>query len=147
MNDIKSRSKSKIISSLLLIIGIALAIAGGIVFGYTSANFFSLTFDEIPRLMALSFGMLGPGIILVIAGFWAFFFSSIGKFGKYERKSRYNKYRRVIPTEKQEDYPASDDWRVKEEPIEKDKIKIKCTLCGTLNDEDAAYCDNCGERL
>ena len=75
MNDIKSRSKSKIISSLLLIIGIALAIAGGIVFGYTSANFFLLTFDEIPRLMALSFGMLGPGIILVIAGFWAFFFS------------------------------------------------------------------------
>ena len=144
MNNTKSNSKSKIISILLLIIGISLAIAGGLVFGYTNANIFSLSFDEIPRLMALSFGMLGPGIFLAIVGFLVFFFSS---FGKYERKSRYNKYRRVIPTEKQEDYPASDDWRVKEEPIEKDKIKIKCTLCGTLNDEDAAYCDNCGERL
>ena len=144
MNNTKSSSKSKIIPSILLIIGIALAIAGGIVFGYTSANFFSLTFDEIPRLMALSFGMLGPGIVLAIAGFWTFFFSSVGK---YERKFGYNKYRRVIPAEKQKDYPVSDNWRINDKVIEKEKIMIKCTLCGTLNDEDAAYCDNCGERL
>ena len=137
MNNTKSKTKSKIISSLLLIIGISLAIAGGIVFGYTNANFFSLSFDEIPRLMALSFGMFGPGIFIAIVGFLVFFFSS---FGKYERKSGYNKYRRVSKEKQDDNYRINDK-------IEKEKIKIKCTLCGTLNDEDAAYCDNCGERL
>lgn len=30
---------------------------------------------------------------------------------------------------------------------EREIIKIKCRSCGALNDEDANFCDNCGEKL
>jgi len=30
---------------------------------------------------------------------------------------------------------------------EKEIIKIKCRNCGTLNDEDAKFCKNCGELI
>ncbi len=30
---------------------------------------------------------------------------------------------------------------------EKEVIKIRCPHCGKLNNEDAKYCDNCGEKL
>lgn len=31
--------------------------------------------------------------------------------------------------------------------IKKESIKIKCRDCGTLNDENAKFCDNCGTQL
>lgn len=31
--------------------------------------------------------------------------------------------------------------------IKKEVVKVKCRDCGTLNDENAKYCDNCGTQL
>ncbi|MBY9018153.1 MAG: zinc ribbon domain-containing protein [Candidatus Lokiarchaeota archaeon] len=159
--NVKTRSKLKIISILLFVVGIPLVIAGAIAFGYLSANFFSLSFEESAQLSTMAFGMLVPGAFLSIIGLFLtivahqrnitrYAFEETGMALGGASEKALDGYGRVIS--KGSEAMASGirnagGLKFDVSKSGEQKIMIKCTLCGTLNDEEAAFCDNCGEKI
>ena len=159
--NVKTRSKLKIISILLFVVGIPLVIIGAIAIGNLSANFFSLSFDESAQLSTMAFGTLVPGAFLSMIGLFLTIVAHQRNITRYAieetgmalggaSEKALDGYGRVIS--KGSEAMASGirnagGLKFDVSKSGEQKIMIKCTLCGTLNDEEAAFCDNCGEKI
>lgn len=133
-----------IIGFILIAIGIPLAIAGFSSFFQLQSDFFSLSFEESSALSAQAFANLVPGAFLAIIGIGLLRFGFIGRVSKYiadETGPAISSVSESITRGVKEG--GGMDVTVHSDT----KIQIKCRNCGTLNDEDATYCDNCGSPL
>ena len=140
----KGRNSLKIIGSILIIIGIPLAIIGFSSIIILQANFFSLSLEESSALSAQAFGCLVPGMFLTVIGLGVLRVGYVGKMSKYiadETGPAISSVTKSITSGIKEgggiDITGHSDT----------VIRIKCRNCGTLNDEEATYCDNCGSQL
>jgi hypothetical protein len=140
----KGRALLIIIGFILLIIGIPLVIVGFSSFLQLQSDFFSLSFEENSALSTQAFGSLVPGMFLVIIGAGVLRFGFIGRVSKYiadETGPAISSVSESITRGVKEG--GGIDITVHSES----NIRIKCRNCGTLNDENATYCDNCGSQL
>lgn len=140
----KGRKWSKIIGAIMIIIGIPLAIIGFSSMIVLQANFFSLSFEELDTLSAQIFGCLVPGMFLTVIGLGTLRVGYVGKMSKYiadETGPAISSVTKSITSGIKE--AGGIDLTGHSDTI----IRIKCRNCGTLNDEEATYCDNCGSQL
>lgn len=156
--NIKTRSKLKIIGIVFLVIGIPLVITGAILLGYQFMNFFSLSIEEASQLGFMSIAFLGGGLFLVFIGIFALIMAHRRQITRYMVEETgmalggvsdqsLDGYGKVISkgTEAMASgIQQAGGLKINVETDEKTIIKIKCRECGTLNDEDAKFCDECG---
>lgn len=140
----KGRNWLIIIGLIMIIIGIPLAIIGFSSFIELQANFFSLSFEESSALSAQAFANMVPGMFLIVIGIGLLRFGYIGKVSKYiadETGPAISSVTKSITSGIKEG--GGIDLTVHSDT----NIRIKCRNCGTLNDEEATYCDKCGSQL
>lgn len=140
----KGRNGLIISGCIMIIIGITLAIIGFSSIIELQANFFSLSFEESSALSARAFANLVPGMFLIVIGGGLLRFGYIGKVSKYiadETGPAISSVTKSITSGIKEG--GGIDLTVHSDT----NIKIKCRNCGTLNDEEATYCDKCGSQL
>ena len=140
----KGRNWLIIIGCIMIIIGIPFAIIGFSSIIELQANFFSLSFEESSALSAQIFANLVPGMFLIVIGFGILRFGYIGRVSKYiadETGPAISSVTKSITSGIKEG--GGIDLTVQSDK----NIRIKCRYCGTLNDEEATYCDNCGSQL
>jgi hypothetical protein len=140
----KGRALLIIIGFVLIVIGIPLVIAGFSSFFQLQSNFFSLSFEESSALSAQAFASIVPGMFLTIIGAGVLRFGFIGRVSKYIADETGPAISSVSESiTKGVKKGGGIDITVHSDS----NIRIKCRNCGTLNDEDATYCDNCGSPL
>ncbi len=149
----------KIIGSLTLIIGIILLISGitflvraDSMFGDPEAPWWE-TVSTGNGLLAGGFFMIFPSIfVLVAARQYQYMSKTISaggvktlghteEFERYEKMIKEGSKPRTTGTSRQQEmtsYESSNGSQV---------VKIRCQLCGALNDEDAKFCDQCAQPL
>ena len=144
MSQKNTKLTMTIVSIVLFGIAIPLIIMGVITIIDLQLNFFSYSVEETSRIGTTAFIYLVPGLFLLSGGACVFRFVLIGRFAKFiadETSPAVSKFSESAMTGVKK--AGGIDVNVSTP----EKIMIKCQLCGTLNDEDAAYCDNCGEKL
>ncbi len=155
-SHVKSKKKLKRIALILLGIGIPLAITGGILFGFAFA-----TFPENHQLTPIGMGVLAGGMFLVLPSIFLLFMAHQREITKYmvEETGRamgstsdeaLDGLGRVISrgTEAMASgISKAGGIKLDVDTRSEQKIMVKCRKCGTLNDEDAKFCDECGETI
>jgi hypothetical protein len=163
-NEVKNGSSNtrkriiRIIGFLLLTIGIILAIMGGITFSMSFSMGPSMDLDQAmanARTSMTAMGLLGGGIFMIIASLtiigFTYVFSSFGKMAESTSKalnssfeSDYDRYEKIIEESSKKRATGVN----RSESMTQDTIvKIKCQLCGALNEDDANFCVQCSEPL
>jgi len=136
---------------ILIITGIITMIHGQSMFGDPDAPWF----ETVSR----GGGLLVGGFFMIIPAFFILFVSfGMGAAGRimdeagktFDHDSDYERYEKMIeesskrrPTgvnRTEETASISDMDRVQ-------AVKIRCQLCGALNDDDAKFCDQCSQPL
>jgi len=158
---IKKRRILSVIGILLIIIGIILASIRAYHLGYHSMNFFNLSFDEHSYYSTVGFAFLAPGMFMILPGLFLLSVANMGKMARftYEEGGRAmskvsNKaidgYGRVIgkSTEAMAKWVRSAGGINLDIDTNKEQvIKVRCRACDTLNDENAKFCDECGQPI
>jgi hypothetical protein len=159
--NIQRRRKMKILGVLSLIIGISLIIAG-IFFSIASLNsmgdFGSNNFMLFGGASAGCFFGGAVGIMIALALFSMAYQRAITKYALEETgmalgtasEKAVDGYGRIIGKGSEAVTRGIRDAggiKLDVDTKEKEVIKIKCQACGTLNDEDANFCDNCGTTI
>lgn len=157
----RKRRVVSLIGLLMIIIGIILVIVGAYHIGYLSMNFFKLSFDDFSYYSTMGFGFLAPGMFILIPGLYLVFLANWGKLAQYAYEeggramskvsdNAINGFGRIIgkgseamATGIQNAGGVKFDIDTNKEQV----IKIKCRACGTLNDENAKFCDQCGQPI
>jgi len=141
--NIQRRRKMKIIGVFSLIIGISLIIAG-IFFSIASLNsmgdFSSNNFMLFGGASAGCFFGGAVGIMIALALFSMAYQRAITKYALEETGM-------ALGTAVTRGIRNAGGIKLDVDTKEKEVIKIKCQACGTLNDEDANFCDNCGTQI
>jgi hypothetical protein len=140
----QTRFGLRILGFILISIGIPLAIIGVVFFFELMTNSSSLSFDESAALGAKVFGFLASGMLLIAFGSTVLRFGYLGKVSKYiadETGPAISSVSKSVFKGVKE--AGGVDLNVQSNQ----KVMIKCRSCGTLNDEDAIYCDKCGAQL
>jgi len=156
----RTRIIVKSIGFSVLIIGIILAITGGITmsmgWNYGGGDLF-----ERSRLIQTGMGVLAGGIVMIMFSSFLLCLTFQGRIAGYlmdevsikldsEQESDYERYEKII--EESSKRRASRGNRAGGETSNGDTnsdpiVKIKCVLCGALNEEDAKFCDQCSQPL
>ncbi|MFX1593212.1 MAG: zinc-ribbon domain-containing protein [Promethearchaeota archaeon] len=159
--NIRKRRKLKIIGVFSLIIGISLIIAG-VFFSIASLNsmgdFESNNFMIFGGASVGCFFGGGVGIMIALASFSMAYQRSITKYAYEETgmalgtasERAVDGYGRMIGKGSEamtRGIRNAGGIKYDVDIKEKEIIKIKCRACGTLNDEDAKFCDNCGQPI
>ncbi|MFX0134583.1 MAG: zinc ribbon domain-containing protein [Candidatus Hodarchaeota archaeon] len=158
--NVQKRRKMKIIGIFSLIIGISLIITG-IFFSIASFNSMGDPDGNFMLFGGASAGCFfggGVGIIIALALFSMAYQRAITKYAYEETgmalgtasERAVEGYGRIIGKGSEAMTRGirnaggiKHDVDIKEREI----IKIKCQACGALNDEDANFCDNCGQAI
>jgi len=152
----KSKKKLKRIAFLMLGVGIPLIIIGAILIGISFA-----TFPENFNLSPIGGGLLAGGMFLLLPSIFILVIAHQREITRYmvEETGRamgstsdeaLNGYGRVISrgTEAMASgISKAGGIKLDVDTRSEQKIMIKCRKCGTLNDEDAKFCDECGETI
>jgi len=138
---------------ILLISGIPTKIRGDSMFGDFDAPWF--------ETVSTGMGMIGGGIAMIMFSSFLLFVTYQGRIAGYmidemstkfdtQHEDDYERYEKIIEESAKKRAtrgnrvegiePSADMNRVQ-------NVKIKCVLCGALNDEDAQFCDQCSEPL
>jgi len=156
--NVKTRSRLKTIGIILLVIGIPMAVIGGILLGIWFMNIFGGSFGETMIYMTLGFGFLAGGMFITMFGaisliiahrreITRFMVEETGMALEQTSDRALDGYGRVISKGSEalaSGLSKGGGIQVNVQSDEKEVIKIKCRECGTLNDEDAKFCDECG---
>ena len=153
----ETKKKMRLIRNILLLIGIPLLIAGGILFGNTFVNFSFETagnaFIGISLLAAGGFMTMGGLYMTVLInqrGITKYFIEEGGMAMGTADEEALDGYGRIIRKGTGAMAKGLDDAggiRISLDNDTKEKIMVKCRECGTLNDENAQFCDQCGKLL
>jgi len=152
----KSKKKLKRIAYLMLGVGIPLIIIGAILMGISFA-----TFPENFNLGPTGGGLLAGGMFLLLPSIFILFVAHQREITRYmvEETGRamgstsdeaLDGYSRVISRGTEaiaSGISKAGGIKLDIDTNSEQKIKIKCRSCGTLNDEDAKFCDECGEPI
>jgi hypothetical protein len=125
-------------------IGIPLMIAGFINFFNMVTSSISLSIEDFAKMGVTTFAIFACGIVIMGVGSTILRYGYIGTVSKYvadETGPAISSVSKSIFTGVKE--AGGIDLNVPSN----EKIMIKCRNCGTLNDEHATYCDNCGSSL
>jgi len=148
----------RIIGFGLLIGGIILLINGAIVlnkafsmFGDFDAPMFE-TFVKGGGLLAGGFFMVIPAIFILFVSHGT---SMLGRTLKYagttlDKDDDYERYEKIIEESAKRRATGVNRKETVTQNIEMNSdqiVKIRCQLCGALNDDDAEFCDQCSESL
>lgn len=159
--NVKPRKKLKIIGILLLVIGIPLVIFGAIILAYVSMNFFDLEMGEFSRLSTMGIVLLAPGMFMILPALFLLAVAHQREIFRYTveetgmalgtaDEQALDGYGRVISKSTEAaatGISKAGGIKLDVKTTSPQKIMIKCRACGTLNDEDAKFCDECGEPL
>ena len=159
--NVKTKLRLNIIAILLLIIGATLTAIGAYHLGFSSMHFFSLSFDEHSYYTTVGMGCLAPGMFMVMPGLFLLCVANQRKIARYGYEeagmalseasgTAVDGYGRVISKGSEAMVKGMRDAGGLKIDVNTNKeqiIKIKCQACGTLNDENAKYCDQCGAAI
>ena len=156
--NIRSKKKMKIIGIILLLIGISLIIAG-IFFGITSLN--SMGTKNFMLFGGATAGSIFGGCVCIMIALLLLiraYQREIIRYGYEETgmalgtasKTAVDGYGRIIGQGSEalaSGIKSVGGIKLNVDTNKEQIIKIKCRACGTLNDEDAKYCDECGQPI
>lgn len=152
----KSKKKLRRIAFLLLGVGIPLIVTGAILMGFSFVNP-----PENLGLGSIGAGIIAVGAFIVFPVIFIVIITHQREITRYvmEETGRamgstsdeaLEGYGRVISkgTEAMASgISKAGGIKLDIDTSSEQKIMIKCRSCGTLNDEDAKFCDECGEPL
>jgi hypothetical protein len=155
----KKKVKGKLIGFSLIIVGIILVINGIIQHVRANSMFGDLDAPWI-ETVGLANGLLMGGILMIFPGIFISVatrqyqyisktistggvktLGHVEEFERYEKMIREGSSPRTSGTNKPQNMTSletSSDTQV---------VKVRCQLCGALNDEDAKFCDQCAQPL
>ncbi|MFX1575232.1 MAG: hypothetical protein ACFFB0_21055 [Promethearchaeota archaeon] len=151
----KRSSIVRIIGFGLLIGGIILVIYGSIFLIRANKMFGD---PEAPwwETVSTGSGLLAGGLFMILPAIFILFVSAQYRFlsrmgpKTFGLEDDYERYERIIQ-ESSKARPSTPNRPVKVTPNEvmngNQVVKIRCQLCGALNDEDAKFCDQCSQPL
>ena len=159
--NIQKKRRMKIIGIILLIIGISLILAG-IYFAISSLN--SMGDFENNNFMLFggaSAGCFFGGGVMIMISLMLFFRAYQREIIKYSYEEAgmalgtaseraVDGYGRIIGkgTEAMaKGIQKAGGIKIDVDTHKEEVIKLKCQACGTLNDEDAEFCDKCGQSI
>ena len=148
----------RIIGFGLLIGGIILIINGAITLNKGNAMFGD---PDAPWFETITKGggLLGGGFFMVIPAIFILFVSHgtsmLGRTLKYagttlDKDDDYERYEKIIEESAKRRATGVNRKETVTQNIEMNSdqiVKIRCQLCGALNDDDAEFCDQCSESL
>jgi len=148
----------RIIGFCLLIGGIILIINGAIVLNKGNSMFGDF---DAPWFETVSTGggLLAGGFFMVIPAIFILFVSHgtsiMGRTLKYagttlDKDDDYERYEKIIEESAKRRATGVNRKETMTQNIEMNSnqvVKIRCQLCGALNDDDAEFCDQCSESL
>ena len=151
----KKRSKGKIIAfildiigTILLISGVIIAIRGSGMFGDFDAPWF--------ETVSTGTGLIFGGIVMIIISIpihstiYQFNVMPTRKIKTLGHDAEFDRYEKMIQEKSKPQTSGtsrSEMINASESVNGEQVVKIKCQLCGALNDEDAHYCDQCAQPL
>lgn len=159
--NIQKKRKMKIIGSITLIIGISLIIAG-IYFSIESLNSMGdFSNNNFMLYGGASTGCIFVGVIMLMVTMMMFFRAHQRGIIKYAYEETgmalgtaseraVDGYGRIIGkgTEAMaKGLQNAGGIKLDVDTHKEQIIKIKCQACGTLNDENAKFCDECGQSI
>ncbi|MCK4281204.1 MAG: zinc ribbon domain-containing protein [Candidatus Lokiarchaeota archaeon] len=159
--NVKPRKKLKIIAIMLLVIGITLVTFGAVILVYHSMYFFELPMSELSRLSTIGMVLLTPGMFMIIPALFLLAVAHQREILRYTveetgmalgtaDEQALDGYGRVISIGTEAAATGigrAGGIKLDVKTTSPQKIMIKCRACGTLNDEDAKFCDECGQPL
>lgn len=138
---------------IVLINGIIIMNKGDRMFGDFDAPWF--------ETVSMGSGLIAGGMFMIIPSIFILAVTYMGRIAGYmldevsktydsQHESDFERYEKII--EESSKRRATKENRAEEitssEDMNSDQVvKVRCVLCGALNDDDAKFCDECGEPL
>ena len=106
------------------------------------------------QLIAGGMFMIIPSIFMISVTYFSLFrrgvLASAGKKLDSHFESDYNRYEKIIEESSKRRATGVNREEKMTQKIDMNSdqiVKIRCQLCGALNDDDAEFCDQCSESL
>ena len=156
----ETKKKLKKIRNIFLLVGIPLIIAGAslLMTGFSSifdfdTNIFTYMGSGTALLfvgLIMTFGAIYLTVVIHQREITKYFVEEGGMALGTAHEEALDGYGRVISKGSEamaKGLKAGGGINISLDNNTKEKIMVKCRECGTLNDENAQFCDNCGKKL